>query len=151
MPITVQAQGAAGGGTHDATRNGHAHRILVVDDNQDAALSLARILRSAGHEVCTLHDGATALEALRAFPARVLLLDIGMPGMDGYELARRVRDLPEGPTVLLIAISGYGTEEDLRRSKLAGFDHHLVKPVDPHHLKSLLASVRTGAADLTPA
>jgi CheY-like chemotaxis protein len=114
-------------------------RILVVDDNVDAAESLGALLRCLGAEVTTVHDGTAALEALRTQEPAVAVLDIGMPGMDGYELARRVRSEPHGAELTLIALSGWGNDEDRQRSREAGIDHHLVKPVDLHVLEELLA------------
>jgi PAS domain S-box-containing protein len=118
-----------------------ARRILVVDDNRDAAESLAMLLKTLGAEVVTAHDGAGALQALHAFRPAVALLDIGMPGMDGLEVARRARQTPEGQAVTLIALTGWGQAEDRRQSKKAGFDHHLVKPVDPLALQVLLEAL----------
>ncbi len=115
-------------------------RILVVDDEADVADSMAMLLKICGHEVVTAYDGATAIEAARAHRPEVVLLDIGMPGMDGYEVARRLRELPELQGVRLIALTGWGQEEDRRRSQAAGFDHHLVKPVDLPKLEALLSS-----------
>jgi PAS domain S-box-containing protein len=115
-------------------------RILVVDDNIDAAESLGALLRCLGAEVTTAHDGPSALEALRTQEPAAALLDIGMPGMDGYELARRVRAVPHGANLTLIALTGWGNDEDRRRSREAGIDHHLVKPVDLHVLEELLAT-----------
>ncbi len=114
-------------------------RILVVDDNVDAAESLGALLRCLGAQVTTVHDGTAALEALRTQGPAFALLDIGMPGMDGYELARRVRAEPRGAELTLIALTGWGNDEDRRRSREAGIDHHLVKPVDLHVLEELLA------------
>ncbi|HKB35518.1 MAG TPA: ATP-binding protein, partial [Gemmataceae bacterium] len=114
-------------------------RILIVDDNEDAASSLALMLRLQGHEVRVVHEGPAALETAGDFGPDVAVLDIGMPGMDGYELARRLRCLPRLAGVLLIALTGWGQEEFRRRSKEAGFDHHLVKPADPRTLRELLA------------
>ncbi|HJQ83078.1 MAG TPA: ATP-binding protein [Candidatus Binatia bacterium] len=115
--------------------------ILVVDDNQDSAESLAMLLELAGHTVATAHDGLAALDRVRASRPDVVLLDIGLPGIDGYEVARRVRLLPEGDGIVLVAVSGYGQEDDRRRAVEAGFDHHLVKPVDLHALERLLGQV----------
>jgi two-component system CheB/CheR fusion protein len=114
-------------------------RILVVDDNADAAGTLALLLQVKGHEVSTAHDGPTALELARAYHPGVVFLDIGLPGMDGYEVARRLRGQPDCPPCLLIALTGYGRDEDRRRGAEAGFDHYLVKPVDPEELQMLLA------------
>jgi PAS domain S-box-containing protein len=113
-------------------------RVLVVDDNADAVASLALLLRLAGHEVRTAGDGPAALELAPRFRPEAVLLDIGLPGMDGYEVARRLRALPELKDVLLMALTGYGQEEDRRRAREAGFDHYLTKPVEPAALQRLL-------------
>ncbi len=114
-------------------------RILVVDDNVDAATTLGMLLRLGGHEVLLSHDGPAALEAARSFVPDVVLLDIGLPGLDGYGVARVLRQSPETESALLIAVSGYGQDEDRRRSREAGFDQHLTKPVDFDVLTALLA------------
>jgi len=114
-------------------------RILVVDDHHDSAESLATLLRLLGHEVRVVYDGPAALETARTFKPQVGLLDIGMPGMDGVELARRLRRDPELKDALLVALTGYGRDEDRQRSSEAGFDAHLVKPVDVPALNALLA------------
>jgi CheY-like chemotaxis protein len=116
-----------------------ARRVLVVDDNVDAADSLALLLKLTGQEVRVAHDGPTALLVAEAFRPQVVLLDIGMPGMDGYEVARRLRGQPEGRSALVVALTGWGQDHDRRRSAEAGFDHHLVKPVEPDALGKLLA------------
>lgn len=116
-------------------------RILVVDDNVDAADSLAMLLSLAGHETYVAPDGLTALGAAQTFKPHAVFLDIGLPGMDGYEVARTLRQQPATSRTLLIAISGYGQQEDRRRSEAAGFDHHLVKPVEWETLQSVLRSV----------
>jgi signal transduction histidine kinase len=119
-------------------------RVLVVDDNQDGADSLACLLRLQGHEVRTARDGPSALVAAQADAPEVVLLDIGLPGMDGYEVARSLRQQfgPDG--VRLVAVTGYGQLEDRRRSQCAGIDHHLVKPVDLESLQTILLAVQTG-------
>ena len=117
-----------------------ALRILVVDDNVDSALTMAALLAMYGHEVCTAHDGLDALEEMRRFKPDVAILDIGMPKMNGYSVAKSIRSRSNETQPLLIAVTGWGQEEDRRRSKEAGFDHHLVKPVDPAALSALLAS-----------
>jgi CheY-like chemotaxis protein len=114
-------------------------RILVVDDNVDSALTMAALLAMYGHEVCTAHDGLDALEEIRRFKPDVAILDIGMPKMNGYSVAKSIRSRSNEAQPLLIAVTGWGQEEDRRRSKEAGFDHHLVKPVDPAALSALLA------------
>ena len=114
-------------------------RILVVDDNWDAADSLGMLLRMMGHEVHTAHDGPEAVGAAAVFRPDVVLLDIGLPKLNGYEVARRIRKLEGGAGLMLIALTGWGQEEDRRRSKEAGFDHHLTKPVELADLQGLLA------------
>jgi CheY-like chemotaxis protein len=113
-------------------------RVLVVDDNRDAAESLALLLRLKRHEVQVAYDGPEALEAARRHHPEVVVLDIGLPRMDGYEVARRLRQEPGLEKTTLIALTGYGRDEDRRRSQEAGFDRHLTKPVDPLELMNLL-------------
>jgi PAS domain S-box-containing protein len=120
-------------------------RILVVDDNADAATSLATLLELCGHSTAIAFDGAEALDAAERFAPDAILLDVGMPKLDGYETARRIRALPWGRRVLLVAVTGWGQEADQRRSREAGFDHHLVKPVDPARIAELLASACASA------
>jgi signal transduction histidine kinase/DNA-binding response OmpR family regulator len=119
-----------------------ASRVLVVDDNVDGAESLAMLLRLGGSEVVLAHDGPAGLEAAREFRPDVVVLDIGLPGMDGYEVARRLRADPATKDALLVAVTGYGRDEDRALSREAGFDHHLVKPVDLSHLHEAFASPR---------
>ena len=116
-------------------------RLLVVDDNRDSAISLSRLLRLRGYEVQMAHDGASALEAAQTFRPALILLDIGMPGMDGYEVARRIRVTPGLEKTILAALTGWGQEEDRRRTAEAGFDHHLVKPLASNALESVLAEL----------
>lgn len=113
-------------------------RILVVDDNVDTAKTLAKLLKLIGHDIEMVHDGGTAVQAAFDFRPEIILLDIGLPTMDGYQVAMTLREAGMKDT-LIIAVSGYGREEDRRRSKEAGFDHHLVKPVDYDALVSLIA------------
>jgi CheY-like chemotaxis protein len=113
------------------------HRVLVVDDNQDSAETMAEILKMWGHDVRTAHDGAGAIEAARAYRPDAVLLDLGLPVMDGFETARRLRQ--EGLGKLLVAVTGYGGVEDRRRATEAGFDTHLTKPVSPEDLRRVLA------------
>ncbi len=117
-----------------------AKRILVVDDNVDAAVTLALLLKSLGHETCVVHEGLQALRMAVEFRPDVVLLDIGMPGLDGYEVARRLRALNRERPLRIIAITGWGQEADRTRSREAGFDVHLVKPVDPTLLTSVIAN-----------
>ncbi|HSN98166.1 MAG TPA: ATP-binding protein, partial [Candidatus Nanopelagicales bacterium] len=116
-------------------------RVLVADDNQDSAESLALLLEIMGHRVWVVHDGPEALAAARELRPDIAVMDIGMPGMSGYDVARRIRDLPELAGVVLVAMTGWGQEEDRRRSREAGFDHHLVKPVDDRMLKKIFADL----------
>lgn len=113
-------------------------RILVADDNPDGAESLAILLRVEGHEVSVVNDGAAALAAFDQLQPDVALLDIGMPGLNGYEVAQRVRQKPHGRSVLLIAITGWGQDSDKARALAAGFDHHFTKPVEPDRITALL-------------
>jgi signal transduction histidine kinase/CheY-like chemotaxis protein len=115
-------------------------RILVVDDNRDSAESLAELLRLKGNEVLTVWDGLEAVTACLSFRPDIALLDIGMPTLSGYEAAERIRKLPNGRDMLLVAVTGWGQEADVRRSLQAGFDRHLVKPVEPAVLESLVAT-----------
>ncbi|MBX6313362.1 MAG: response regulator [Isosphaeraceae bacterium] len=118
---------------------------MVVDDNVDAARSLALILRRWGHIVQTAYDGPSALEAAQTNQPEVVLLDIGLPGIDGYEVARRLRCQPECAAMLLVAITGYGQADDRQRALEAGFDRHFTKPLDPEALKALLSAAPPGA------
>jgi CheY-like chemotaxis protein/anti-sigma regulatory factor (Ser/Thr protein kinase) len=117
-----------------------SRRVLIVDDNLDAAKMLTTLLESMGHRVRAVNDGTSALEAVRWFGPQVILLDIGLPGMDGYEVARRIREEHHREGIVLIALTGYGHEQAVQRSREAGFDHHLVKPLRLPSLLELLAS-----------
>ena len=116
-------------------------RVLVVDDNQDAAESLAKLLIRMGNEVCIANDGPSALDAAAKCRPNVVLLDIGLPGMSGHDVARRMRQMPEVKDAVLVAQTGWGQDEDKRQSEEAGFNAHLVKPVDMTQLRRLLAGV----------
>jgi CheY-like chemotaxis protein len=117
-------------------------RVLLVDDNPDVADTLGRLLRMLGAEVEVVYDGPSALQALERFHPTAMILDIGMPGMDGYEVARRIRQHPQGRDITLIALTGWGQTEDRLRSRRTGFDHHLVKPADLEELQRLLGAER---------
>jgi two-component system CheB/CheR fusion protein len=119
-----------------------SRRILVVDDNDDAAEALAIMLRGLGHVVETAHDGPAALKVVETFNPDVGLLDLGLPGMDGFELAKRLRQVAGLAKILLVAITGYGQEDMVSRSRMAGFDHHLVKPVALEALNQILSTAR---------
>ncbi|HEV3210345.1 MAG TPA: ATP-binding protein [Chthoniobacterales bacterium] len=116
-------------------------RILVADDNVDSADCLARLLTIAGHELRVAYDGPTALAVATSFQPKVVLLDIGIPGLNGYEVAQRLRQTPKTKNATLVAITGWGEPEDQRKAREAGFDYHLLKPVTPETLQQLLASV----------
>ncbi|HEV3260116.1 MAG TPA: PAS domain S-box protein [Gemmataceae bacterium] len=140
LPLLRQAVlPAAAEAEQQRPRKVPARNVLIVDDNQDAAESLALLLRLAGQEVRTAYDGPAALDLARARPPDVVMLDIGMPGMDGLEVARRLRQDLGLKRALLVALTGYGGEEDRRRCQEAGFNAHLVKPADVCALKRLLA------------
>ena len=119
--------------------DGVKDRILVVDDNKDAADSLTMILMLKGHEARTANDGPTAITLGAEFLPRVIILDLGMPGLNGYDTARHIRTTPWGKDTLLIALTGWGQPEDKQRCIDAGFDFHLTKPVEPDELAQLLA------------
>lgn len=139
LEAIVQAEGTPGpSGSTDADRT---RRILIVDDNRDAADSLGVLLTLLGTETRTAYDGRTALEALDEFRPSVILLDLGMPGMDGCEVARRTRQHPYGRHATLVALTGWSQERDRHESHEAGIDHHLVKPVDLDELRLLLAGL----------
>jgi CheY-like chemotaxis protein len=114
------------------------YRILIVDDNQDSVDSLAMLLEIMGNEVATAYDGEQAVEVAEAVRPDVVLLDIGMPKLNGYEACRRIREQPFGKGMFLIALTGWGQEEDRRRTEEAGFNRHMVKPVDADVLMKLL-------------
>ncbi len=118
-----------------------ARRILVVDDNRDAADSMSMLLKSAGQDAKVAYDGATALALVKTFQPHLVLLDLGLPGMDGYAVARHLRELSQGNNVVLAALTGYGDAEDRKRSQDAGFDYHYVKPVNFSTLTDVLATI----------
>jgi CheY-like chemotaxis protein len=136
IPITEQMTGGEPGRTRPAAPS---RRVLVVDDHADAADSLAMLLRMEGHEVRVARSGPAAVREVRADRPEVILLDLGMPGMDGFEVARQLRQSPGLTDICLVALTGWGQEEDRRRTREAGFDDHFVKPVDPDDLRALLA------------
>jgi CheY-like chemotaxis protein/two-component sensor histidine kinase len=127
----ARSQGGAGEGAK-------RHRILLVDDNEDYAQSLARVLNAMGNEVRVAHDGASGLQAAREFRPSVALLDIGMPRMNGFELARKLREMPETVATILLAVSGFSQPADRERGRQSGFDDYLVKPVAVERLKAML-------------
>jgi len=137
LPLLVQRDAGEAAPLPEAAAF-HSKRVLVVDDNQDAAESLAELLSLRGHETRAITQSRTALELAPEFAPDVVLLDIGLPEIDGFELARILRQLPETRNSLLVAVTGYGQPEDRRATSAAGFDHHLVKPVSLRELEELL-------------
>jgi CheY-like chemotaxis protein/anti-sigma regulatory factor (Ser/Thr protein kinase) len=135
LPAALPANAASEAPTAPVTATSidSKRRILIVDDNEDALMSLANLLGLDGHEVCTAANGFVALDKAPAFRPEVAVLDIGMPGLDGYELARRIRAQSWGGSMVLVALTGWGQESDRRRSREAGFDSHWVKPLDVDH------------------
>jgi signal transduction histidine kinase/DNA-binding response OmpR family regulator len=141
LPLVLgQSSPARTEGKVQPSVSGAASRIIVVDDNVDSAESLAMVLRLQGHEVRIAHEGPAALAISLEFLPTAILLDIGLPGMDGHEVARNLRNQAGGDRILIAAVTGYGRDEDRSRSQQAGFDHHLVKPIDLEALEKLLAS-----------
>jgi CheY-like chemotaxis protein len=124
--------------THSAPRR---FKILVVDDNHDSALSLAMMLSIMGHETRTAHDGESAVISAETFRPEVVLLDIGLPKLNGYEVAQRIREQSWGTSMYLIAVTGWGQDEDRQRSSEVGLNLHMVKPVEPSALEKVLASL----------
>jgi CheY-like chemotaxis protein len=114
-------------------------RVLIVDDDEDTTATLALLVAGWGHDVCVAHAGSAALDAARDYRPDVVLLDIGMPQLDGWEVARRMRARPEGGDTLLVAVSGFSRDSDRRHSMEAGFHCHLVKPCDPQEIRQILA------------
>jgi PAS domain S-box-containing protein len=142
LPIVAPAQVAcSSAGQHGVRPQGDARRIMVVDDNLDAATSLALVLRLLGHDVDTAGSGLEVLQRAAEWHPDLILLDLGMPHMNGYDTARRIRAQPWGQRVLLVALTGWGQEQDRRLSREAGFDHHLVKPIEIETLEKLLHEV----------
>ena len=122
-------------------------RIVIVDDNRDSADSLATLLQITGNQTYLAHDGIEAIEVIEKHRPEVVLLDIGLPKLNGHEVCRRVRKQPWGKDIVMIALTGWGQDEDRRKSEEAGFNGHLVKPVDYDKLLKLLSSL-TNSADL---
>jgi CheY-like chemotaxis protein len=139
MKAMQQAGNVVGGTVASDGDAAGARSILIVDDNQDAADSLGALLSIMGNEVHIAYDGAQALEMAGELIPQIVLMDIGLPKMNGYEAARQMRGLPGLRDALIVALTGWGQGEDRRRSREAGFDHHLVKPVALDDLQSILA------------
>jgi len=146
LPVLMALVGERPGNQVDLSIAPSRCRVLVVDDNKDSAESLAMLLEIMGNDIRTAHDGIDALTIAQDFLPDVVLLDIGMPRLNGYEVARRMRAEPWGKGMMLVAVTGWGLEEDRRRSQEAGFDAHIVKPVDPNVLTDLLTRRRCDTA-----
>jgi PAS domain S-box-containing protein len=142
LPANPPASDATPAANGKAASPVAARRVLVVDDNVDAAESLAQLLQILGHDTRTAHEGEAGVEAAERFRPDLILLDIGMPRLNGYDAARRIRARPWGRSVVLVALTGWGQDDDRRRTAEAGFDHHLVKPVDPQVVLGLLAGLK---------
>jgi len=140
LPLAARPQVASRFGADPEQAPPARRRILVADDNRDAAESLAMLLEMAGHEVRVAHLGRAALALAQVFRPDTALLDIGMPDLSGYEVAQSLRAEPWAANIRLIALTGWGQDSDRRRALEAGFDHHLIKPVDPDQLAGLIAS-----------
>jgi CheY-like chemotaxis protein len=121
-------------------------RILIVEDNEDSALSLKMLLEALGHEAEVVHNGEAAIAATASRKPEVILMDIGLPGINGYEAARRIRNDSAGTAMLIVALTGWGQEPDRRRSSEAGIDHHLVKPLDLDKLRLILSPEQASGA-----
>src|SRR5436305_5462416 len=140
--LTVPVQSYSSGLRSAGRQPPGSRRVLVVDDNRDAAESLELLLQIWGHQARSAQDGPEALSLAAEFQPEIVLLDIGLPGMDGYEVARQMRAQPAGRNALIVAVTGYGRNSDRLQSQEAGFDHHLVKPVQPEVLQELIASAK---------
>jgi CheY-like chemotaxis protein len=148
----VQPQQAGPKAPEPSAPEVYGRRVLVVDDNLDAAESTAAFLRLEGHEVKTVSDGNEALSSVRVFAPHVIVLDIGLPGLDGYAVARQLRERGDTSHTLLIALTGYGQREDRDRALAAGFDYHFVKPTDPRLIQRAIEhgrQNRDGAGEIS--
>ncbi len=140
--LVPKHEGANGSPEDAAATDSAPRRVMVVDDNADLVATMTALLRLAGHDVCSCHDGPSAIDAAVEYQPEVILIDIGLPGMNGYEVATRLRQMPPFEQTTLIAITGYGQADDRRRAREAGFDHHLTKPVFFEHLQQVLSNPR---------
>lgn len=149
LPIAAQAGSSApaqeAGGVAEPAREVQ-HRVLVVDDNEDSARTMGMMLELMGNRVQLAYDGRQAVELGRQFRPEVILMDLGMPRLDGYEAARAIRDEDWGKSVILVAMTGWGQDTDRQRAQDAGFDQHLIKPLDPENVRELLSELNDGSA-----
>ena len=141
LPVLVESPTPTVPELTKAPQTARTHLILVVDDNRDSARSLAMVLKAKGHSVHTAHDGVEAVEEAMRLRPEMILLDLGLPRLNGFEAAQRIRKQPGGDTVKLVALTGWGQKEDRRRSKEAGFNAHLVKPIATEDLDRLIATI----------
>ncbi len=152
LPLVIEASRPQALGAEDESAATMASlRILIVDDNRDGADSLSEMLKILGNDTRTAYDGQQGVDMAGVYCPDVILLDIGLPKLNGYQACRLIREQPWGKEVMLIAVTGWGQAEDRRRSQEAGFDHHMVKPVDPQALVKMLAELDVGHESLTPA
>jgi len=140
LPLAVQESALGAGAPGNGAATLSAHRFLVVDDNHDSTEALRLLLEMRGHTVQVVHDGHGALQAAREFRPEVVLLDVGLPGLDGFEVVKRLRSTPETSQLLVIATTGYGREEDRARCLAAGFNHHVAKPVDVDRIEEIVGA-----------
>jgi CheY-like chemotaxis protein len=141
-PATTPApSGKPSGGEEETADPGAKRRILVADDNDDSVASMALMLKILGNEVRTASDGREAVEVAETFQPKLILLDIGMPQLNGYEACRAIRQKPWGADVIIVALTGWGQEDDKQKAREAGFNHHLVKPVGLDAIRKLLAEI----------
>jgi PAS domain S-box-containing protein len=143
LPISHASAPLSKAAPTSSAHAGPKRRILVVDDNVDAAMTVSTLLKTWGHEVHSVHTGVRAIEEVQNFRPEIVLLDIGLPGMSGYDVARQLRSEPSSKGVIIAALTGYGQESDRQRAFEAGFDYHLTKPPDPNLLASLLISPKS--------
>ena len=146
LPTIAETASVEGNGSASATDSATGRRILIVDDNEDGAASLSMLLKIGGHETFIAHDGRGALRLAEELRPDVILLDIGLPGMSGYQVCRQIRQEEWGRDMVLVAVTGWGQEDDRIRSREAGFDAHIVKPVDPDVLAKIIAPVASRGA-----
>lgn len=139
LPVSKDKPTAKADDVRQESVSGPKRRILIVDDNRDGAASLAMLLTVMGNDTRTARDGLQAVEQADAFRPEVIVLDIGLPKLNGYDACRHIREQAWAKDTLIVAATGWGQDEDRRRSKEAGFDHHLVKPVDAAELNRMLA------------
>jgi CheY-like chemotaxis protein len=142
LPISTAIAPAEKISAQPLTRQTPTRRILIVDDNVDAATTISALLKAWGHVVQVAYNGSSVIEIVRNFRPEIILLDIGLPGMSGYDVAKQLLAEPFLPPVIIAALTGYGQDSDRQRSLDAGFDYHLTKPPDPGLLESLLAIPR---------